>query len=93
MANIPSVVQRSSVKVAWLIVVEDPTVKGNVQYYRSKDLIESNFVVEIRGELLTKTNADKIAKNPNAEITGQTVNVKLPWQKVIRILNVNYQAK
>jgi hypothetical protein len=95
MSNLPRILNRSAIKPVYLLVVEDPTTTEGIAYYKSQDLIEGNTVLEFRGFLLTKQQADKISKNPHAEISAKTepkaVNRKIPLHRVIRIENTTYQ--
>ena len=95
MSGIPKVINRSAIKPIYLIVVEDPTTTDSFVFYKAQDLIETGNTLEFRGFLLTKTQADKLTKEPYAANSPKTepkaVNRKIPWDRVIRIENTTYQ--
>lgn len=96
LARVPN---RSATKPIYLVVVEDPSLTDGIAYYQSQELIEGSAALEFRGFLLTKKQADSLAKDPYAkQSTKQSaktepiaVNRKIPWHRVIRIENTTYQ--
>lgn len=94
MSGIPRVVDRSATKPIYLVIVEDPTEKDNIAYYKAQDLNEGSIpTLEIRGFQLSKTQAGQLVKDPHANSAkvGAAVNRKIPWHRVIRIENTTYQ--
>jgi hypothetical protein len=92
----PSIVDRSTTKPIYIIVVEDPTEPDGFAFYKTQDINESNVWLDFRGIQITKIQAAKLAKDPHAQITNKTtempkmINRKIPWQKVIRMENITY---
>jgi uncharacterized protein (UPF0248 family) len=84
---------RSATKPIYLIVAEDPYTTDGFAFYKAQDLMETNAVLEFRGFLLTKKQAESIVKDPHAESakTEKAVNRKIPWHRVIRIENTTYK--
>lgn len=94
MSYIPKVVDRSATKPIYLLVAEDPTEKGNIAYYKVKDLNDNNpSMVDIKGYKLNKTKANELVKNPNATVSAEAVNVKIPLHRIISIRNTIYKEK
>ena len=95
MSNIPRVTNRSAIKPIYLLVVEDSTVPNGIVYYQSQELIEGNTLMEFRGFLLTKKQADALIKDPHAKQSIKTeliaVNRKIPLHRIVRIENTTYQ--
>ena len=96
MQMLPKVTNRSDNKPIYLLVADDPSVKDNIQYYKVLDLNEGVSVVNIKGILLTKKQADELIKNPYAKVEStetevKEVNRKIPWYNVIRIDNITYK--
>jgi hypothetical protein len=97
MSGIPRVVDRSATKPIYLIVVEDPTEKDGVTFYKTQDLDEGNVTsLELRGFQLNKTQAGQLVKDPRASTTSaktetKAVNRKIPWHRIIRIENTTYK--
>lgn len=90
----PKIVNRADTKPIYIIVAIDPTVKGNIQYYKSQNVLETPNCVEIKGWLLTKTQADFFIKEPfstEEAKMGIEVNRKIPWHNVVTINNVTYK--
>ena len=90
-----AIVNRSTIKPIYLIVVEDQLNTDGITYYKSQDISECNIYLEFRGFELTKTQAAKSVKDPYAQLkTGKpeikAVNRKIPWHRVIRIENLTY---
>jgi len=90
-----TVMPRSAIKPIYLIVAEDPTVKGGFAYYKAQALIEGPNFLELRGFLLTKAQAEQTIQDPHATVVAKTepkaVNRRIPWPRVIRIENTTYQ--
>jgi hypothetical protein len=96
MQMLPKVTNRSDNKPIYLLVADDPSVKDNIQYYKVLDLNEGVSVVNIKGILLTKKQADELIKNPYAivdckEMEVKKINRQIPWYNVIRIDNITYK--
>lgn len=94
MSVIPKPVNRAATKPIYLVVAEDSTEKDGFAYYKSQDLNEGGSILELRGFLLTKTQAGQLQKDPHATSAKtelKAVNRKIPWHRVIRIENTTYQ--
>lgn len=90
------IVDRSAIKPTYLIVAEDSTIKGNVQYYMAQEVQETGYYLEFRGFLLpSKTKAEQLTKDPYAVINTKTelteISRKIPWQKIVRMDHVTYK--
>jgi uncharacterized protein (UPF0248 family) len=92
----PSIVNRTTIKPIYIIVVEDPYETDGFALYRSQDINECNSFLDFRGIQLTKAQAAKAIKDPHATITSaknteiKQINRKIPWHRVIRIENITY---
>jgi hypothetical protein len=90
----PSIVNRSTIKPIYIIVVEDPSEAEGVVLYKSQDINENNIFLEFRGFQLTKAQAAKAIKDPHAQISAKTeikpINRRIPWHRVIRIDHITY---
>jgi hypothetical protein len=90
----PKIADPSTTRPIYLVVVEDPTVKGKIQYYKVQNPQEVGAFLELRGYLISKENADKLTENPHATINAEAeVNRKLPLHKIIRMDNLSYKSK
>jgi hypothetical protein len=93
MAVFPKVVNRSDTKPIYLIVVETPHCAEPFRYYKTRDINECISYLHIRGYTLTKTQADKLAKDPYANPKTDPIFIdhKVPWNKVTIIENLTYK--
>jgi hypothetical protein len=87
-------VDRASVKPLYVIVAEDPTEKEGIIYYVTKDMIQKGFLLEFRGFVVSKKQAEMVNKQKSIDVikTKNGINRQIPAWKVITIDNVNYQA-
>lgn len=89
------IVDRTAIKPIYIIVAEDPQAVEGIAYYKSQDINECGTFLEFRGCELTKTQAAKLTKDPHAQLSTKSaeiklINRKLPWHRVIRIENITY---
>ena len=83
-------------KPIYLIVAEDPEVKGKIAYYQSQALIESSNYLDFKGYLLTKECVIKLVNDPYASLAKmelKMLNRKIPWLRIIRIENLTYKSQ
>lgn len=81
-------------KPAYLVVVNDPTVTGKIAYYKADTVDRNATHVVIKGHKVSKTDADKLEENIEAQMAeGKKINVEFPWQNIVRINNLSYKQK
>lgn len=91
---VPLPANTSRNKPVYIVVATDPTAKDKIRYYKSSKVLMMDSHLRLMGWELKKAQADKISKNPNAEVKAdKEVHVELPWQKIIRIINISYKIK
>jgi len=90
-SGMPKPSNRSATKPTYLLKVEDLYEKENVVYYKSNKLDIYAAHITFSGFELTKKQAEKIRKEPNAVEAEANVNYYIPWQRVISIQNVTYK--
>jgi hypothetical protein len=90
----PSIVDRSTTKPIYILVVEDPSEPDGIAFYKSQDVIEYNAFLEFKGIQLNKTQAAKASKDPHATIAAKTeikpISRRIPWHRVIRMDHITY---
>lgn len=83
----------SNNKALYVVVMEDPTVKGKVVNYFAKKISEKSFYLELTGY---EVNTNYIAQMTNAKTFEDAVElardgnkeqqiVYLPWNRILRI--------
>lgn len=91
---IPKPVNKSATKPTYILVAEDSTVKDGIQYYQFSYIERHANYIVIRGSALTKAQAKKLESENAKEVEEKaTVNVEVPWHRVVRIDNVTYKQK
>jgi len=92
--NMPKPADPSAHKPAYLVKVEDPTVKDNIRYFLSRKIQRNPLYVSLEGCELKQAEVKKVVKEPNATVgADKPVSIDLPWQKVISIQNISYRQK
>lgn len=86
---------RSKYKPIYIVIANDPTTTGKLQYYRADELVpEAIAMVDIRGWKLTKAQANKLMENPyTQECAGTKINTRIPVHQIIRIDNITYKKQ
>lgn len=91
---IPKPADRSAHKPIYLVVVEDPRIKGKIQYYRGIKVDRFEHTLSIIGHEVTKAQAEELVENPHATIVdGREINREIAYQKLVCIDNLTYKRK
>lgn len=86
-------VPKTGIKPVYLIVAKNPNSDKNHLYFKG-EVMRNTGLVEIRGFVITKIQAEKLVKNPNAEIADlEPINIEIPWQKIYSITNITYKKR
>ena len=92
--QIPKPADRSATKPIYIVRAEDPTVESVFQYYQANSLVKNTFSAEIRGLTLSKAQAEKLGKNPNATVKAtKEIHIEIPWHRIISIINITYKKR
>lgn len=84
---------QKAAKVIYILTVEDPSVKDDIQTYvcLKQGLRENDKRIEITGSAITSAKAKKITVKAAEELLGKTQsNVIIPWSRVVSIKNLTF---
>lgn len=91
---IPKPTDRSTHKPIYLVVAEDPRIKGKIQHYRAIKVDRFEHTLSIIGYEVTKAQANELVKNPYAtKVDGREINREIAYQKLVCIDNLTYKQK
>lgn len=90
----------STNSVLYILVMEDPSVKGKTRCFATNKVDKASWGVDFRGyevsninnaqeNLKTYENAVEFAKTAKTSLIEMTI----PWQRIISITNMSYKAK
>lgn len=82
---------KSATKPIYMVVADSYTDESSTFYLATKLDRNENSVV-IKGQKLTKAQADKLSKEPTPEAKTE-IEVEIPWSKIRRIENLTYKPK
>lgn len=88
---LPNVADRSANKVIYMIVAESVDGPTKNDFYLTTKLDKQSLCLVIRGEQLSKAQAEKLGKENSITTAKTEIEVEIPWQKVKRIENLTFK--